>query len=183
MSAVDDKMQAAHDEIYSRYGLPGFEGDWVTDRILAGPNCLSALDVHRLVHDYGITHILDLREPDEWCNPVLGQEAIDAMGTHDVTRLNVCVRDGSPPTLEQLDEAVSFIAQALADPDARVYVHCRGGQERTATVLVAWYAREHRADYDLALDQLRTGRRVLRPTRGQEAAARDWIETRCDSAK
>jgi rhodanese-related sulfurtransferase len=183
MSAADDRMQADHDEMYSRYGLPAFAADWVTDRVLAGPTCMSALDIHRLVHDHGVTHILDLREPDEWCNPALGQDAVDAIATHDVVRLNVCVRDGSPPTLEQLDEAVSFISNAAADPNSRVFVHCRGGQERTATVLVAWYAREHRMDYDSALEELRTRRRVLRPTRGQEAVARDWIATRCDSSR
>jgi protein tyrosine phosphatase (PTP) superfamily phosphohydrolase (DUF442 family) len=178
MTAVDEKMQSDHDEIYSRYGLPAFEADWVTDRILAGRNCLSALDVHRLVHDDGITHILDLREPEEWCTPMLGKEAIDSVATHALTRLNVPVRDGSRPTLEQLDEAVTFISDALGDPKGRVFVHCRGGQERTATILVAWYARERRTDYDSALEELRLRRRVLRPTRGQEAAARQWIEQR-----
>jgi hypothetical protein len=104
MSGVDEEMQADHDRIYSRDNLPGFGAEWVTDRILAGPNCLSALDVHRLVHDRGITHILDLREPEEWCDPALGQDAVDAVATHPVTRLNIPIRDGSPPTLEQLDQ-------------------------------------------------------------------------------
>jgi protein-tyrosine phosphatase len=176
MSAADEKLQADHDDMYSRHGLPAFAADWVTDRVLAGPTCLSALDIHRLVHEHGITHILDLREPHEWCIPMLGKDAVDALATHDLARLNLCVPDGNPPTLEQLDEAVSFMSEALADPNSRVFVHCRGGVERTATVLVAWYAREHRMDYDSALEELRTRRRVLRPTRGQEAIAREWLE-------
>jgi predicted protein tyrosine phosphatase len=176
MSAGDEKLQADHDAIYARYDLPAFEADWVTDGVLAGRNCLSALDLHGLVHDHGITHVLDLREPDEWCIPMLGKDAVDAIATHGVVRLNVSVRDGSPPTLDQLDEAVSFISNALADSNNRVFVHCRGGVERTATVLVAWYAREHGMAYDSALEELRTRRRVLRPTRRQEAVAREWLE-------
>jgi hypothetical protein len=38
-------------------------------------------------------------------------------------------------------------------------------------------------DYDSTLEELRTRRRVLRPTRGQEAVARDWIATRCESSR
>jgi protein-tyrosine phosphatase len=181
MSAADEKTQAAHDEIYTRYGLPGFEADWVTDRILAGRNCLSALDIHRLVHDHGITHILDLREAEEWCIPMLGKDAVDSIAAHDVIRLNIPIQDGNPPTLEQVDEAVAFVSNALADPDSRVFVHCRGGQERTATILVAWHAREHGTDYDSALEELRKRRRVLRPTRRQEAVARAWLEQRTAS--
>ena len=45
MSAADDRMQADHDEMYSRYGLPAFAADWVTGRVLAGPTCMSALAV------------------------------------------------------------------------------------------------------------------------------------------
>jgi hypothetical protein len=81
VSAADEKLQADHDRIYARYGLPAFEGTWVTDRILAGRNCLSALDLQRLVRDRRITYVLDLREPEEWRMPMLGQDAVDASVT------------------------------------------------------------------------------------------------------
>ena len=85
------------------------------------------------------------------------------------------IEDVSPPTLETLDTAVAFIDDALVNPAARVYVHCRAGMERTACVLVAWHARAHGVDYDTALAALRRGRPVLSPLPDQTAVTREWI--------
>jgi protein-tyrosine phosphatase len=74
-----------------------------------------------------------------------------------------------------LGQAVTFISDALADPVARVYVHCRGGVERTATILVAWYARQHGTDYDSALEELRLHRPACRPNERQEAMTKVWL--------
>jgi protein-tyrosine phosphatase len=154
--------------------IPGFENDWITDRLKAGRNPLTADDVRSLAED-GITHVLDLREPHEWEPPRLGQEALDEMAARGLERLHLPIEDVSPPTLETLDTAVAFIDDALMNPAARVYVHCRAGMERTACVLVAWHARAHGVDYDTALAALRRGRPVLSPLPDQTAVTREWI--------
>lgn len=169
-------LRASHDEIYETFDLPAFESHWVADRVRAGRNCLSAWDVERLVTAHGITHVLDLREEEEWRSPWVGQDAVDEIARRGLTRLNISVPDFHAPTSDDLSAAVAFIRTALEDPDACVYVHCRAGWQRTATVLVAWYASAHDVDYDTALKHLKRKRRVLGPSLEQEAAARAWIE-------
>ena len=173
---MDEHLQADHDRIYARIGLPPWEADWITDRVLAGRNCLSALDVNRLVTEYGITHVLDLREPQEWCAPKAGQDALDEIERGDVSRRHIPITDFGAPSMEALDQAVAFIDEALSQAGARVFVHCRAGLERTAAVLIAWYATAHGVDYDAAFQQLRRGRPVLRPLREQEQVVRRWLE-------
>jgi len=154
--------------------IPRFECDWITDRVKAGPNPLTADDVRSLVDD-GITHVLDLREPGEWSPPQVGQGALDEMTARGIVRLHLPIEDTGAPTLEGLDAAVAFIDNALADPTARVYVHCRAGMERTACVLVAWHARAHGVDYRKALKTLRKARPILSPLPEQEDVTREWI--------
>ena len=172
---IDKHLQTDHDRIYARIGLPPWEADWVTDRVLAGRNCLSALDVHQLVSDYGITHVLDLREPREWRAPKAGQDALDEIDRRGVSRRHIPITDFGAPSTEALDQAVAFIDGALSQADARVFVHCRAGLERTAAVLIAWYATAHGVDYGAALQQLRRGRAALAPVPDQEEVVRRWL--------
>ena len=51
------RMQRDHDAIYGHSRKPpSFNADWVADRVLAGRNCLSELDVDLLATQYGVTH-------------------------------------------------------------------------------------------------------------------------------
>jgi len=126
--------------------------------------------------------VLDLREPDEWLPPRLGQEALDEIVARGIERLHLPVKDTRSPTLKTLDSAVAFIDDALASPTSRVYVHCRAGMERTACILVAWYARTNAVGYDTALAGLRRGRSELWPNLLQEEVARDWIARHVETA-
>jgi len=157
--------------------IPPFENDWITDRVKAGRNPLSKEDVDSLAAD-GITHVLDLRESHEWEPPQVGQEALDAMTRAGIVRLNLPIEDMCAPSLDTLGEAVRFIDAALDDPKARVYVHCHAGIERTACVLVAWYAHAHAVDFKNALAALRRKRDALSPGNEQSDVAREWIRVR-----
>ncbi len=154
--------------------IPFFDTDWISDRVKAGAHPLIRRDVRRLVAD-GITHVVDLRQQHEWAPPWRGQDALDEIAAQGLVRLHVPVEDMTAPTPEDLDAAVAFIDEALEDPNARVYVHCRAGVQRTACVLVAWWARRHGVDYDAALHALVEKRRALWPMQAQERVAREWI--------
>jgi hypothetical protein len=73
------ELERRHGEVYGERLAP-FEADWVTDRVLAGRNCLTAWDVHQLVTDNHITHVLDLREEHEWTPPRVGVDQAGAGG-------------------------------------------------------------------------------------------------------
>src|SRR5207248_1781183 len=97
----------------------------------------TARDVETLAA-LGVTHFLDLRQEHEWQSPQYGMEALAAIERRGLHRLHVPVRDAQAPSAGDLDQACGYLAKALADPEARVYVHCRGGQERTAAILAAF---------------------------------------------
>lgn len=54
-----------------------------------------------------------------------------------ITQLRIAVTDHEDPTLEQLEEAIAFIAARRARGE-RVLVHCKGGHGRSAAVAMAW---------------------------------------------
>ncbi|MGB8645530.1 MAG: ADP-ribosylglycohydrolase family protein [Anaerolineae bacterium] len=164
----------SHLVTYSQFGLPAFNADWVDERVMAGRNPLTARDVDFLA-DQGITHVLDLREPSEWSSPRSGQQALDEIERRKIPRANIRIADASGPGRGALDAAYDWMKQALADPQARVYVHCRAGIERTAVVLVAFYARAHRVSYRQALAELRGKRPALTPLQSQERAVKAWL--------
>jgi len=49
----------------------------------------------------------------------------------------ICVPDFTPPTLDQIDEFVSFVDAKLAE-GKKVLVHCFAGRGRTGTMLAAF---------------------------------------------
>ena len=166
-----------HLETYSAAGLKHkpFEHNQVAERILAGRNPLTACDVDELCA-LGVTHILDLRQPHEWNDPQrFGAEAVAEIERRGLNRLHLEVTDMGAPTDQALEAACRFLDEALADPQARAYVHCRAGMERTAAVLIAYHARHHGVSYDDALSKLREGRPIFEPLWNQEQAVREWL--------
>lgn len=175
MDDLTPEQITQHETIYDTPYLPPFNADWVTPRIMAGRNPLSAQDVAWLAAQ-GITHILDLREAREWKPPKFGHAALEAIKQRGLKRLHLEVWDMHAPKPQTFETACQFIEEALLQPHAKVYVHCRAGMERTAAILIAYYAKANRVSYDEALHKLRKARPILAPLPAQEQAARHWIE-------
>ncbi len=166
-----------HLEIYTTPHLPAFEMEWLDRRIAAGRNPLSVRDVAAL-RAAGITHVLDLREETEWAPPRFGADAIEAMAKMGITRLHLPIEDMGAPQPQDFDRAVAWIEKALAQSNAKVYLHCRAGMERTAAMAIAfWIAREG-ISYDAAFRNLRGKRAIFQPLPTQERAVKDWMANR-----
>jgi tyrosine-protein phosphatase SIW14 len=79
----------------------------------------------------GITTVVDLRSEDkdtlDW-----ERKAVEAQGMHFI---NISVGGFSAPTDDQV---MQFLNLFLKDPDARIFVHCHYGEDRTG-VFVASY--------------------------------------------
>lgn len=168
-------LLAAHDALYAAGRISPFEHAPVTDRLRAGRNPLSEIDVLELV-EFGITHVLDLREESEWAAPGrVGRDAVEAMARHGLARTHIPLRDTAAPTGERLTEAVTFVTATLADPAARLYLHCRAGIERTGTVLLAWYALSSNLSPTEAAAALRRQYARFRPLPHQHQAVEQWL--------
>ncbi len=166
-----------HMEVYTTPNLPVFDFDWLDRRIAAGRNPLSARDVAQL-GAAGITHVLDLREETEWTLPRFGSAAIEAMTKMGIQRLHVPVADMGAPNAPDLGRAVAWIDKALAQSNAKVYLHCRAGMERTAAIAIAFWVAREGISYDAAFRNLKGKRAIFQPLPGQEKAVREWIARR-----
>ena len=91
-----------------------------------------------------ITHVVDLREED-----IPGVERLLELG---VTRRQVPVPNGSPPTLEQLVEVAGWFESQ--DDSCSLYVHCGGGFGRAATMAIGLLILGG-AGFESALEQVR----------------------------
>jgi atypical dual specificity phosphatase len=171
-----------HHDVYQGTPLPAFTFALAADRILAGRNPLSARDIDQ-IRNQGVTHILDLREPSEWLPPKHGSAALEAAERLGIHRLNVPVPDLTGPSSEALDAAFAFVSGALAETEGRIFVHCRAGKERSASVLAACVARREKLTYEQALAKLRQGCPFFKPLQDQERAVRWELYARSTAAR
>lgn len=154
--------------------LPPFEFDEIAERVHAGRAPLFRREVWAL-RAAGITHILDLREEREWAQRGhKGMSAITEIDALGLTRLHVPVADVTAPLSHHMDDAVAFIEAAL-HVGGTVYLHCRAGMQRTASVAAAWYARDQGCTVMDAVRRLRERRPIFDPLYEQVQAAQRWL--------
>lgn len=168
-----ERDQAYH----SSPDLPPFDWDAVAPGLWLGRNPLFAGDVWDLAR-LGVTHILDLREPAEWAAPGrYGQAALAEVERLGLVRLHLPVRDLGAPAAADLDAAVAFLDAALA-LGRGVYVHCRAGRERSASVVCAFLAWQRGVSIDDAWHDLAARRPRVRRLPHQFAAVEGWLRAR-----
>ena len=114
----------------------------------------------------GVTAVLDLTA-----------EFSEAEPFRSVAYRNVAILDLTAPTAAQLQEAVAFIDAQLAH--GRVYVHCKIGYSRSATVVGAWLVASGAVPTaDDALARLRTIRPSIVIRAEAERALREFAGDR-----
>lgn len=102
---------------------------------------------------HGVTAVLDLTA-----------EFSEAARLRQTVYRNLPILDLTAPTPEQLQDAVEFIREHVAN--GVVYVHCKIGYSRTAAVVAAYLlAAGHAGDADGAMSRMRAARpsMVIRP--------------------
>ena len=151
-------------------GLPIPETYWVAPgRVLAGeyPGSASraaAMDRLRRFLDAGVTAFVDLTEPGELKSyePLLPMQAPDGRR---IEYLREPMPDhGVPPNREAMRQILATIDGAL-EAGHVVYIHCRAGLGRSATVAGCWLA-DHGDPATDPLDQLQ---------RCWQQSAKSWI--------
>jgi protein tyrosine phosphatase (PTP) superfamily phosphohydrolase (DUF442 family) len=118
-------------------------------------------DEYSRFHDAGITHIVDLRE-----ETLADARMLDGLG---IACRHVPVPDRGPPTMDQLVEVATWLRQ---QDEARMYVHCKGGFGRAATVAVGLLVLRGSA-MDDAVEQVRRARPEMRLNSSQL----EWLRT------
>ena len=136
------------------------------DSLLAGAMPFRADHVDAL-HAEGVTAVVNLCQEREYWE---GERALilEAYASHGITEHHLPVIDGSTVPAEVLDQAV-----ALARSHT-VYVHCRGGRERSATVAIAVISDLEGLPIEDALAEARQRRPIFAPLPWQVSGLHSW---------
>ena len=126
--------------------------DPIDDHVILGARPF-ARDVARL-EKLGVTAVVNTCE--EYRGPVQQYEECQ------IEQLWIPTIDFTPPSLEDVCKGVRFIEQQSAG-GGKVYVHCKAGRGRSATVALCWLMVAHDMTVDEAQQRLRERRpHVLR---------------------
>jgi len=101
---------------------------WVTERVALGGGIWNAQNMKEIVQA-GVTHVLDMQiEFDD--RPLAEPFGVQVLW-------NPTDDDFLPKPPELLKLGVDFALEALADPGARVYIHCAAGVHRAPMMTLA----------------------------------------------
>jgi len=143
----------------------------LNDSLLAGRMPVSERHVETLRAE-GVTTVINLCEDREYWDGER-QAVAAACARAGITELRLPVIDGSTVSAAVLEEAA-----AAAAGDGVVYVHCRGGRERSAAVTIALLAAASGTSVDEAHERALGLRPGFRPLPWQVEGVRSWLRDR-----
>ena len=117
--------------------------DQVDDHVILGAFPF-AVDVARLA-EQGVGAVVNTCE--EYSGPTAEYEK------HGITQLRIPTVDFTHPKLKDVEKAVHFMDDAVSQ-GKKVYVHCKAGRARSATVVICWLIKNK----DISADE---GQRLL----------------------
>ena len=143
----------------------------VGERLLIGAYPTDAGDVE-LVARQDVDALYNLCEDREYDD---GERDVveTALRTHGVEERRLPLVDYGGLDVDQLDRAVGEVEAWLED-GRTVYLHCRAGWQRSATVAAGVVARREGLDIDHALRVVRERKPTAEPLDHQQADLRRW---------
>jgi atypical dual specificity phosphatase len=138
----------------------------LSSSLLAGAMPFRADHVDALKAE-GVTAVVNLCQEREYWD---GERelVLGAYAAHGITEHHLPVIDGSTVPVEILDQAVAIAR------DNTVYVHCRGGRERSATVAIAVISALEGLPIEHALEEARQRRPIFAPLPWQVSGLHTW---------
>ena len=125
-------------------------------------------DVARL-QKIGIRAVVNTCE--EYAGPIIEYERCG------IEQLRIPTVDFTSPTLDDVRTSVRFI-EAHHLRDHAVYVHCKAGRGRSATVALCWLIHAHGIDPSEAIDRLISRRKQVSRTIAERPVVREFWSNR-----
>ena len=139
--------------------------DLVDDTVIIG--ALPSVSHVEELKELGVTGVVNTCE--EYGGPVAQYEIAD------IEQLYVPTVDFTHPTLESVEQGVEFI-QRHSEGQGLVYVHCKAGRARSATIVVCWLIHAHGMTPQEAQSHLQQKRKHVNPRVFERAVVRAYYE-------
>lgn len=123
---------------------------------------------YEFLRENGIKAVLDMR----WERSA----DLDFYNKHDINYKKVKVFDVGVPTLEQTDEAVSFVRENVEE-GRPVLIHCAKGRGRSGVILMAYLMRYNDMTFEEARAWVKEKRSLLKQERRHKKTAEAWLAT------
>lgn len=102
------------------------------------------------ISSLGVTRILSVVEnfemEDGWLNTPVKKEEWESLG---IEVMQIEAIDFLPLTMEEIDSGVEYLSTMLANGEG-VYVHCKAGRGRSATIVIAYLMKYQSLSFDEA---------------------------------
>jgi atypical dual specificity phosphatase len=147
----------------------------VYERLIVGALPLDESDV-RMLSRLGVNEVLNLAEDREYAGGSRA-EVQRALAEHGITETRLSSEDYGNLSPELLEQAVGLIDGWL-DRGELVYLHCRAGWQRSATVAAAVLASREQIDPDEALRRIKSRTPTADPLPHQKDDLRAWWKAR-----
>ncbi|MBI1249628.1 phosphatase [bacterium] len=106
---------------------------------------------------------------------------LDIYRQYDVEQLYLPTIDFQPPTVEDIEQGVSFIEKYVAQ-GKDVYIHCKAGRARSATIALCWLLKAKRMTPEQAQGYLQEKRRQVMPKLYLRSVVQSYYRELNDSA-
>jgi len=147
----------------------------VYDDLLIGAYPLDAGDVQTLQR-MRVERVLNLVEDEEY-EPGRRSEVVAALEADGITETRLSLTDYGRLPAEALETAVQAVVSWLEQGE-RVYIHCRAGWQRSASVAAGVVAIRARLDIEPALDYVRMRKPSAHPLPHQREDLIRWWAAR-----
>jgi len=148
----------------------------VDDRLVTGGYPLDATDVAVLVDRTGITRVLNLCQDGEY-EPGERDAVRAAYAAHGIVEERIDVVDFGDVLPGVLEQGVR-VAVPWLDAGETVYIHCRAGWQRSATVAAGVLAVHHGIEPDAALGRIKRRKPSAQPLPHQLEGLWRWWRAR-----
>ncbi len=124
-------------------------------------------DIEQLYSDEGVRAVVNTCE--EYNGPVIEYEK------HGIEQLRIPTTDFTHPRISDVEVAVEFVQQHVEAGDA-VYIHCKAGRARSATVAICWLIKYRNLSPQLAQEKLLEARPHINPRLTQRPVVQKFAE-------
>jgi atypical dual specificity phosphatase len=139
--------------------------DFVDEHVILGAMPMRA-DISSL-HAMGVRGVINMCQ--EYPGP---KDLYDSMG---ITQLWLPTVDFNPPSLSDVTKGVAFLEERTARGDT-VYVHCKAGRARSATIVICWLVKHRGMTLDQAQSHLLQARPHVHPTLTERPVVQQYLQ-------